>query len=267
MRSWSLRVASGKLPNCPHSAPLRIRLSTGQSVCEEDTSQLASFTNLVQFTALENLALVTRCLQYVRRRMLTWLGYPVPSRYIRHQSRGQIPDNLGTGYLLIEYIEEAQGRMLSRTWNEKRHEPKLRTNLFRDLSRIFLTLFRVPLPLIGSFIIDDKGFLRLGNRPLSLEIHDFENEQIPVHIPRDFTYSTVDSYVVDILALHDSRLHHQPNAINDVEDGLFQMAALTIMKTISSRFFRRDLRRGPVVFSLTDLHQSWLCGWLKTVIA
>jgi hypothetical protein len=28
------------------------------------------------------------------------------------------------------------------------------------------------------------------------------------------------------------------------------------MKTISSRFFRRDLRRGPFVFSLTDLHQS-----------
>ncbi|ERF74114.1 hypothetical protein EPUS_06383 [Endocarpon pusillum Z07020] len=106
------------------------------------------------------------------------------------------------------------------------------------------------------FRIDDDGSLTLQNRPLSLEIQDLENEEIPVDMPRDFTYSTVDSYVADILAFHDGRLRHQPNAIMDDEDGLYQMAALAIMKSLSSQFFRLDLRRGPLVFCLADLHQS-----------
>lgn len=167
-----------------------------------------------------------------------------------------MPDDLGTGYLLIDYIEETQGRMLSNTWNEKRHETTLRTNLFRDLSRILLTISRVPLPRIGSFIIDDDGFLSLSNRPLTLDIQSLENEQIPVDIPRGLTYSTVDAFVVDTLAFHDNRLRHQPNAVQNLEDGLYQMAALTVMKTIHSQFFQRDLRNGPFAFSLTDLHQS-----------
>ena len=146
--------------------------------------------------------------------------------------------------------------MLSNTWQEKRHEVRLRRNLFRDLSRILLTVARIPLPRIGSFIIDDNGVLSLTNRPLSLEIQDLENEQIPVDIPRNFTYSTVDSYVVDTLALHDGRLNYQPNAVSNMEDCVYQMSALTIMKTVSSLFLRRDLRRGPFVFILTDLHQS-----------
>jgi hypothetical protein len=39
---------------------------------------------------------------------------------------------------------------------------------------------------------------------------------------RNFTYSTVSSYVVDIFAFHDSPLHNQPNAVMHAEDGLCQ---------------------------------------------
>jgi hypothetical protein len=157
---------------------------------------------------------------------------------------------------LIEYIEERQGTMLSNTWDDRHQDPKLRANFFRSLSRILLAIARVPIPQIGSFTIDDNGFLVLNNRPLSLEIQDLENEQIPVDIPRNLTYSSVDSYIVDILTFHDSRLRHQPNAVNNEQDCVYQMAALSIMKMVFSRFFRRDLRRGPFVFCLTDLHQS-----------
>ncbi|RFU31918.1 hypothetical protein B7463_g4434, partial [Scytalidium lignicola] len=162
----------------------------------------------------------------------------------------------GVGYLLLEYIDESQGKMLSCTWSQKSQEVKLRNNLFRSLSRIFLSFSRVPLSRIGSFTIGDDGVLRLINRPLSLEIQDLENEHIPVDIPRTTTYSTVDSYVTDILAFHDSRLRYQPNAINSLEDGLYQMAALKTMKAIYPHFFQPELRRGPFVFCLTDLHQS-----------
>ncbi|KNG83006.1 hypothetical protein ANOM_009588 [Aspergillus nomiae NRRL 13137] len=146
--------------------------------------------------------------------------------------------------------------MLSESWDQGRHNARLRRNCFRSLSNIMLAVTRTPLPRIGSFIVNEKGFLRLSNRPLTLEIHDLENEHIPIDIPRDFTYSTVDAYVNDILAFHESRLRHQLNAVNDVQDGLFQMAALTVMRAVRHIFFRGDLRRGPFLISFTDLHQS-----------
>ncbi|RHZ73316.1 hypothetical protein CDV55_105757 [Aspergillus turcosus] len=205
------------------------------------------------FTAIDTLPWMTRCLQYLRRLALAALGYPVPSRLVPQRRDGL---NLGVGYLLIEYIEEDQGAMLSNTWDERHHDTKLRTNFFRSLSRILLTIARVPVPRIGSFTIDDDGVLALNNRPLTLEVHELENENIPVDIPRGFTYTSVDSYIVDILAFHDSRLRHQPNAATNEQDCVYQMSALSTMKMIFPQFFRRDLRRGPFVFCLTDIHQS-----------
>lgn len=75
---------------------------------------------------------------------------------------------MGVGYLLIEYIEEEQGEMLLNTWPEKQHDIRLRTNFFRDLSWILLSVTRIPLPKIGSFVIDHNGFLRLTNRQREL---------------------------------------------------------------------------------------------------
>lgn len=146
--------------------------------------------------------------------------------------------------------------MLSNTWSEKQHDVGLRTNFFKGLSRILLSISRKPLPRIGSFIINTDGYLTLSNRPLSMELQELENEKIPTEIPRDYTYSTVESYVTDILGAHDSRLREQPNAVNNLQDCGYQMSALAAMRTIAPLFFRRDYHRGPFVFTLTDLHQS-----------
>ena len=146
--------------------------------------------------------------------------------------------------------------MLSETWEDGRHNAGLRTNLFRDLSRIILTLTRTPLPKIGSFVIDDGGFLRLSNRPLTSQLQQLEYENVPVEIPRDGVHLNVSSYVNDVLTFHDSRLSNQPNAVNDIEDGFYQASALMVMRSIWPRFFRRDLLRGPFFFTLTDIHQS-----------
>lgn len=87
-------------------------------------------------------------------------------------------------------------------------------------------------------------------------IHQLENEQIPVDIPRDLTYTSVDSYVIDTLnCLHDSRLRHQSNGVSDKADCVYQMSALAAMKAVLSLFLRRDLRHGPLALSLSDLHQ------------
>ncbi|RAL06348.1 uncharacterized protein BO80DRAFT_460557 [Aspergillus ibericus CBS 121593] len=210
------------------------------------------------FTRLQNLPFLTRCFEYIRRKLLAVLGKPTPTQYVRHQPPSSISSDqiMGSGYLLIEYIEEEQGEMLSNSWPEKHMEARLRMNLFRSLSRILLSITRIRLSKIGSFVIDRSGFLRLANRPLSLEIQDLENEEIPTSIPRGCTYSTVDSYATALLHMHDSRLRHQPNAINDLEDYLYQTSALTAMRTAFPSFFRSELRHGPFVLMLTDLHQS-----------
>lgn len=146
--------------------------------------------------------------------------------------------------------------MLSNTWQTHSNNTALRTTLFRSLARILLSFARVPLPYIGSFTIDNNGFISLSNRPLTLEIQELENEQIPIDIPRDYTYQTSDSYITDIVGLHDNRLLYQPNAINNGSDYIQQIATLSGIRLSIPFFFCRELRRGPFIFSLTDLHQS-----------
>ncbi|KMP06280.1 hypothetical protein CIHG_09202 [Coccidioides immitis H538.4] len=154
---------------------------------------------------LENLPPLIQWIQRFKRRFISWLGHPIPSKNIRSQRRS---DNIiGTGYLLMEYIEPSRGTMLSNTWMDSQHDMQLRTNLFRG------SLSRVPLPRIGSFIIDDhKGFLVLAYRLLCVEIQLLENGRMLTDIHRDYTYSTVDSYLTDILTFHVHRFRYQPNA-------------------------------------------------------
>ena len=146
--------------------------------------------------------------------------------------------------------------MLSESWDGKRHDKVRRSNLFRDLSKILISLARVPLPRIGSFTIDDKGVTSLTNRPLTLRLQELENEGIPIEISRQDTYTAVEPYIQDLLSYHDSRLLYSPNAVNYALDGKFQMAAIAGMRAVMPRFLERSLRHGPFVFSLTDMHQS-----------
>ena len=174
------------------------------------------------------------------------------------------------GYLIMEYIETSDAEMLSKTWNTLRQSQGLRVNLFRDLSRIILSLSQLPLPSIGSWTIDKRGVLKLANRPLIHQFQSLENEGIPTNIARNLTYATADAYYIDLLACHDSRIRNQPNSIVDEKDGYAQMANLFAMRGLLSHFTSRDLRHGPFVFTLTDLHGSNIfvdCNWhIKYII-
>ncbi|KAL4885637.1 hypothetical protein BJY04DRAFT_214427 [Aspergillus karnatakaensis] len=210
------------------------------------------------FTREDFMSFFPRCFQLLRRKIISWLYNSALSDYVHHLNTDpSFVEHLpNSGYLLIEFIEKTGGSRLSNTWLKGQHDPKLRANLFRDLSRILLNMTRVPVPEIGSFIIDNDGFLRLANRPLSMVLQQLENEEIPADIPRDYTYSTLDSYVVDLLGVHDNRFRFQPNAINHLGDCAYQLSMLTTMRTIFQSIFSRTFRRGPFVFVLTDLHQS-----------
>ena len=179
-------------------------------------------------------------------------GYVPLCRYVRQRK----PSDLRPGYLLLDYIEDKDGVMLLESWEEKRQDRSRRTNLFRDLSRIMLSLGRTPLPRIGSFTLNDQGVLSLTNRPLTLRLQDLENEGVPTNIARHDSYTSVEPYMLDLLAYHDSLLRHRPNSINDQLDCRAQMAVITGMRAVLPHFINRDLRNGPFLFTLTDIHQG-----------
>jgi hypothetical protein len=155
---------------------------------------------------------------------------------------------------LVDYVDN--GRMLSETWRDHHGDPDRRMTLFRDLSRIMVSLAQVPLPRIGSLTMDNSGVVALANRPLMLQLHQLENEGIPTHIPRDMTYTTTDTYLADLLGCHDSRIRHRPNSVLDEGDAYAQLSALTMMRTFIPHFTDRGRRNGPFTLMLTDLHQS-----------
>ncbi|CAK4033105.1 Hypothetical predicted protein [Lecanosticta acicola] len=158
------------------------------------------------------------------------------------------------GYLIIEYVDD--GRMLSESWENYRHERIRRANLFRGLSRVQLELRKHPLPYIGSLTVNDSGILELANRPLTLLLHELENHGIPTGIERHQVYSSVEDYYSDLLACHDNRMRYQPNSIRDVLDGQGQLAALVGMRALRNQFTVRQHDDGPCFLSLTDLHQG-----------
>ena len=146
--------------------------------------------------------------------------------------------------------------MLTNTWQKYRHDKNHRSNLFKGLSKIILSLGRVPLPRIGSFTIGDDGIISLSNRPLTLRVHQAENENIATNMDRQLTYTSTDPYLMDMLSIYDNRLRYQPNAVTDAADARRQLAVLTCMRAVMHHYYSRDLRHGPFALALTDLSHS-----------
>ncbi|KAI9740954.1 MAG: hypothetical protein M1818_004560 [Claussenomyces sp. TS43310] len=100
--------------------------------------------------------------------------------------------------------------------------------------------------------MDDQGIITLTNRPLTRQVRDLESQGITSNIKR--TYSAVSSYVHDILDDHNLCLSYTPNSIFSDEDGLSQMAALTVMRSIPRHFISREYDSGPFIMTLTDIN-------------
>ncbi|KAH8746164.1 hypothetical protein F5882DRAFT_387429 [Hyaloscypha sp. PMI_1271] len=235
-----------------NSAPKPLPLSGFKTTVQ--ISQYLSYGGLdfQTFMRPENAPFSTRMIWYFRRTISSLFGSTLPCRYIIYNRQSVVEH----GYLIMDYIETTEAEMLSESWDELRHDRNLRTNFFKDLSHIMLALSQSPLPRIGSWTIDERGVLMLTNRPLAHHFHSLENEGIPTNIPRNLTYMTTDAYYTDLLGCHDSRIRNQPNSMINEEDGLSQMANLFTMRGLLPYFTTRDLRHGPFVFNLTDLHRG-----------
>lgn len=135
-------------------------------------------------------------------------------------------------------------------------DPMRRENLFRGLARITLSLARVPLPRIGSFMFRNDGTIALSNRPLTSTLAIMESYGVQRAIEPDTTYAYVEPYISDLHLYHDRRFLNQPNAIHDQTDGQHQMAQKVLLRAVGHQFLARDRRNGPYALRLTDLHQS-----------
>ncbi|PGH14788.1 hypothetical protein AJ79_02804 [Helicocarpus griseus UAMH5409] len=147
-------------------------------------------------------------------------------------------------YLLRDWIEDENVEMLSKTFTMSHNTGSQIQNLYRA---------RIPQPRIGSWAIDNDGYISLVNRPMLCHFHQLENLNIPT-VPRDLTYSNADSFYLDILATHDNRLRHQGNAVFSEEDARAQAKDLVLMRASLHRYANRTLGDGPFVMQLTDMH-------------
>ncbi|KAM3549085.1 hypothetical protein MY1884_008894 [Beauveria asiatica] len=204
-----------------------------------------------RFTNSSLLPWWSRWFHEARRLFRAAFGLQQPSQYVSHPSSRFAA--LDISYLLLETV--TSGQTLSQSWDEKRDDARLQ-NLQGDLARVIVSLARVPLPRIGAFRLDSNGYLRLDNRPISVTTAMHENEGLPLDLPRRTTFSSVKDFTLSQLAAFETRFLEQPNAIVNREDAWRQMASLAGAKLTFPQLFRDDLRNGPFVFSLTDLHRS-----------
>ncbi|UPK91992.1 hypothetical protein LCI18_002927 [Fusarium solani-melongenae] len=201
------------------------------------------------FTTVEREPYYKQVIWYIRRAVM-WLFDSPLTPYVSHNRCHLI----GDGYLVLEHVND--GKMLSESWETGRHDVKRRANLFGHLSRILLSLAKLPLPRIGSWTIDDRGVLKLTNRPLTLFLHQLENANIPTELPRDHTYASSVPYLFDLINCHDNRIRDQSNSIHHQHDGETQLGALSAMQALLPKLIGTQSREGPFAFCLTDLHQS-----------
>lgn len=157
----------------------------------------------------------------------------------------------------MDWVEsgDAQTQMLSKVFSMPHTEAQTQ-NLYRSMSKVMISLAKISQPRIGSWTIDNEGRISLSNRPLLCHLHQLENWAIPTDIPRGMTYSSADSFYLDLLAGHDNRLRYQENAAYSERDARAQAKNLVLMKALLHEFTNRGLREGPFVMQLTDMHTS-----------
>ncbi|RMZ76687.1 hypothetical protein DV738_g4851, partial [Chaetothyriales sp. CBS 135597] len=208
------------------------------------------FPDGTSFTALRQAPFISQLSWYLQQSISWVFGWPAAASFVIHPHR----QKLACGYMIVDYV--GNGRMLSASWDAINGDVNKRQTLYRDISRIMLSLARVPFPRIGSLTMDNYGVVSLANRPLGLHLHELENDEIPTGIPRTLTYAATDSYLLDQLSCHDNRIRYQPNSILSQPDGQSQLSTLTIMRALLPHFMQKERRHGPFILMLTDLHPS-----------
>ncbi|WXC50847.1 hypothetical protein QX201_010548 [Fusarium graminearum] len=211
------------------------------------------FTDDSSFIHIQQTSIFTGLWRKAWKCIYQCLRYPVLSDYVRDKAAPAV----GTAYMLLEYIGPETGEMLSLTWFDHWSDTARRKNLFAGMSRIMLSLARVPQQKIGSFRFNTLDCtIALSNRPLMCSLAIFEQQGTPRTIRQDQVYQNTDSFVSDMLTLHDNHLIHNPHAVRDEEDAEERITLRTLLRVLAHFFVLPERRSGPYLLQLTDFHQS-----------
>ncbi|EXJ82309.1 hypothetical protein A1O3_06122 [Capronia epimyces CBS 606.96] len=211
------------------------------------------FVDGSQFTHLDQAPFYARIYRNFRRWIHRIIGLPLLSNYARDRSAPAVD----TAYMLLEYIGPETGEMLSITWAQYTKDDQRRVRLFQGMSRIMLSLARLPQPCIGSFRFNPSdSTITLTNRPLMCTPMIFEHSGTRRTIQPHETYRTTDSFVSDMLTLHDHYLLSNPHAVRNKDDAHERIAIRTMLRAVSHHFITSRRRNGPFLLQLTDFHQS-----------
>ncbi|POR34351.1 Uncharacterized protein TPAR_05431 [Tolypocladium paradoxum] len=204
------------------------------------------------FTHTKHMPFFPRIVRQFWRSIYRFFRLPLLSHYVWNLPSHQ----MCSAYMVLEYLGPETGQMLSDTFDTYREDEAQRQRLFRGMSRIMLSLARIPQAHIGSFQFNDNGTVTLTNRPLSCSMMILENDGATRAIQRNDTFSCTDAFVSDMLTFHDHRFLSQPNAVYDEGDCRTQMAVKTLLRVVSQVYIKRELRNGPFLLQLTDFHAS-----------
>ncbi|KAI0467909.1 hypothetical protein F4859DRAFT_219128 [Xylaria cf. heliscus] len=204
------------------------------------------------YTHAKHMPFLPRILRQFWCSIYRFFRLPLLSLYIQSSPS----DKVHSAYMLLEYLGPDVGKMLSDTFDIHREHKAHRQRLFRGISRIMLSLARIPQPHIGSFRLNVDGTVTLTNRPLSCSMMILENDGATRTIKRDDTFSCTDAFVSDMLTFHDHRFLSQPNAVFDEQDCRGQMAVKALLRVLSHNFITKERRQGPFLLQLTDFHAS-----------
>ncbi|KAJ4305992.1 hypothetical protein N0V88_000783 [Collariella sp. IMI 366227] len=171
------------------------------------------------------------------------------------------PPATGLAYMILEHIGPETGQMLSMSWKRYKDDSERRNRLFQGMTRIMLSIARLPQPHIGAFRFNAAdSTITLTNRPLTCTSIIFENEGASRAIRPNQMYRTTDSFASDMLTLYDNYydnyfLHH-PHAALDEDDARDRTTIRTLLRTVAHHFILPERRDGPFLLQLDDFHQS-----------
>lgn len=205
---------------------------------------------LTQYTHESALPWYWRAVRFVKRSFQTLFNQSSLTRYVESPVQMATP----LQYMLIEHIAPDVGQQLSESWRLHKDNPTRRKTLCHSISRVMLSLVRIPQPRIGSFRFNDDCTVTLTARPALASTVMWENNGAE-KIIRD-TYDTSDSFVADMLDVHDSHFTHFRNATDSEQDCHEQMAARVILRATAHRHTLKQYRNGPFLVRLTDMHHG-----------
>lgn len=127
-----------------------------------------------------------------------------------------------------------------------------RQNLYRGLSRLMLSLARIPQTKIGCLRFNDDCSITLASPPLLCANTILESEGAPrtMHQP----FSDAGRFLFGLLESRCEAFRAQPNAVHDEDDCRLLMSHYIMLHTLLAKGVERT--EGPFVLQYTDLHAS-----------